>query len=64
MRHSTELRSRIYVKVYRFLSFVENMGKTLSSKYGLKLPATRNKSAINVFQPTLKGLPKKGRSDR
>ena len=36
MRHSTELRERIYVKGYGYLSFAENMGKSLSNKYGQK----------------------------
>ena len=37
MRYSTELRDRIYVKGYGFLSFAKNMGKNLSDKYGQKL---------------------------
>ena len=36
MRYSIEPRDRIYVKVYGFLSFVKNMGKSLSNKYGKK----------------------------
>ena len=37
MRYSIEPRDRIYLKGYRFLSFVKNMGKRLSNKYGQKL---------------------------
>ena len=36
MRYSIEPRERIYVKGYGFLSFVKNMGKSLSNKYGQK----------------------------
>ena len=32
MRYSIELRDRIYVKGYGFLSFAKNMGKSLSNK--------------------------------
>ena len=35
MRHSIEPRD--YVKGYGFSSFVKNMGKSLSNKYGQKL---------------------------
>ena len=34
MRYSIELRDRIYVKGYGFLSFAKNVGKSLSNKYG------------------------------
>ena len=37
MRYSIESRDRIYVKGYGFLCFAKNMGKNLSSQYGLKL---------------------------
>ena len=33
MRYSIELKGRIYVKGYGFLSFAKNMGKNLSNKY-------------------------------
>ena len=36
MRYSVELRGRIYVKGYGFLSFAKNMGKSLSNKDGQK----------------------------
>ena len=32
MRYSSELRDKIYVKGYGFLSFAKNMGKNLSNK--------------------------------
>ena len=34
MKHSIEPSYRIHAKVYRFLYFEKNMGKTLSRKYG------------------------------
>ena len=37
MRYSTEPRDRIYLKGYGFLSFVKNIGKSLSNKYGQKI---------------------------
>ena len=36
-RYLIELRDRIYVKGYRFLSFPKNIGKNLSNKCGQKL---------------------------
>ena len=37
MRYSSELRDKIYVKGYGFLSFAKNMGKNLSNKFSQKL---------------------------
>ena len=37
MRYLIELRGRIYVKGYGFLSFAKNVGKSLSCKYGQKI---------------------------
>ena len=37
MRYLIEIRDRIYVEGYGFLSFAKNMGKNLSNKYGQKL---------------------------
>ena len=37
MRYSTELKDRIYVKGYGFLSFAKHMSKNLSDRYGQKL---------------------------
>ena len=36
MRYSIELKDRIYVKGYGYLSFAKNMGKSFSNKYGQK----------------------------
>ena len=36
MRYSIKPRDIIYVNGYGFLSFAENMGKSLSNKYGQK----------------------------
>ena len=44
MRYSIELRDRIYVKGYGFLSFPKNMAKGLSNKYGQKLLDSAKKS--------------------
>ena len=37
MRYSIKPRDRIYVKGYGFSSFVKNIGKYFSNKYGQKL---------------------------
>ena len=50
MRYSIEPRDRIYVKCYGFLSFVKNMGKNLSNKYGEKLIDTAKKSTTIVIR--------------
>ena len=36
MRYSTEPKDRIFVKVYEFLSFAKNIGKSLSGKHSQK----------------------------
>ena len=48
MRYSTELRDRIYVKGYGFLSFAKNMGKSLSNKYGQKVLDNAKKSTTDA----------------
>ena len=55
MRYSIELRDRIYVKGYGFLSFAKNMdthptkiAKNLNNKYGQKLLDSAKKSAIKI----------------
>ena len=48
MRYSTELRDRIYVKGYGFLSFAKNIGKRLSNKYGQKLLDNAKKSTTDA----------------
>ena len=47
MRYSIELKDRVYLKGHGFLSFVKNMGKNLSSKYGQKLLDSTKKSTKN-----------------
>ena len=54
MKHLTEPRDRIYRKGYGFLSFVKNIGKSLSNKYGQKLLD----SAKNLQQMLQKQLQK------
>ena len=54
MRYSIEPRDRIYVKGYGFLSFAKNMGKSLSSKYGQKLPDSTKKSATDAIKTASK----------
>ena len=54
MRYSIELRDRIYVKGYRFLSFAENMGKSLNDKYGQKRLDSTKKSTTNAIKTASK----------
>ena len=54
MRYSIEPRDRIYVKVYRFLSFAKNMGKRLSNKYGQKLLDSAKKSTRDAIKTASK----------
>ena len=54
MRYSTELRDRIYVKGYGFLSFAKNMGKSLSNKYGQKLLDSAKKSTTDAIKTASK----------
>ena len=54
MRYSIELRDRIYVKEYRFLSFAKNMGKSLSNKYSQKLFDTAKKSTTDAIKTASK----------
>ena len=54
MRYSIELRDRIYVKGYGFLSFAKNMGKNLSNKYGQKLIDTIKKSTTDAIKTASK----------
>ena len=50
MRYLIEPRDRIYVKGYGFLSFAENMGKSLSNKYGQKLLDSAKKSTADAIK--------------
>ena len=50
MRYSIELRDRIYVTGYGFLSFAKNMGKSLSNKYGQKLLDSAKRSTTDAMK--------------
>ena len=54
MRYSVKLRDRIYVKGYGFLSFVKNVGKDLSNKYGQKLLDSTKKSTTDAIKTASK----------
>ena len=54
MRYSIELRERIYIKGYGFLSFAKNMGKSLSSKYGQKLLDSDKKIYYRCYKNSFK----------
>ena len=54
MRYSIKPRERIYVKRYGFLSFVKNMGKSLSNKYGQKLLHSAKKSTTDAIKTASK----------
>ena len=50
MRYSIELRDRVYVKGYGFMSFA----KSMSNKYGKKLVDTAKKSATDAIKTASK----------
>ena len=54
MRYSVELRDRIYVKGYGFLSFAENISKILTNKYDQKLLDSAKTSATNAVKTASK----------
>ena len=54
MKYSIEPKDRIYVKGYGFLSFAENMGKNLRSKYSQKLPDSAKKSTTDAMKTASK----------
>ena len=54
MRYSIEPRDRIYVKGYGFLSFAENMGKSLNNKYCQKRLDSTKKSTTNAIKTASK----------
>ena len=54
MRYSIELRDRIYVKGYGFLSFAKNMGKRLSNKYGQKVLDSAKQSTTDTIKTASK----------
>ena len=63
MRNSIEPKDRIYVKGYRLLSFVENMGKNLNKKISKKLLDKAKKSSIHAKKLLQKYCSKKSRSN-
>ena len=54
MRYSIELRDRIYVKGYGFLSFAKNISKILINKYGQKLLDSAKTSTTNAIKTASK----------
>ena len=54
MRYSIELKNRIYVKGYGFLSFAKNIGKSLGNKYSQKLLDTAKKSKTDAIKTASK----------
>ena len=54
MRYSVELKNRIYVKGYGFLSFAKNIGKCLSNKYDQKLLDSAKKSKTDAIKTASK----------
>ena len=54
MRYSIEPRERRYVKGYGFLSFAENVGKSLSNKYSQKLIDSAKKSTTEAIKTASK----------
>ena len=61
MRYSIELQDRIYVKGYRFLSFVKNTNKSLSNKYGQRLLDRAKKSTTDAIKICFKKSNSKNR---
>ena len=59
MRYSIEVRDRIYVKGYGYLSFAKNMGKSLSNKYDQKLLGSAKKSTTDAIKTASKREVKK-----
>ena len=53
-RYSTQLKERIYVKGYGFLSFLKNTGKNISDKYIQKLVGSAKKSATHALKTASK----------
>ena len=54
MRCSIDLRDRICVKGYGFLSFAKTMGKNLSNRYGQKLLDSAKKSTTDAIRTASK----------
>ena len=58
MRYSIELRDRIHVKGYGFLSFAKNIGKILSNKYGQKLDSAKKSSTDAIKTASKRAIEK------
>ena len=59
IRYSIEPRDRIYVKVYGFLSFAKNMGKSLNNKYSQKLlDRAKNSTADEIKTASKRAIQK------
>ena len=57
--YSIELKDRIYVKGYGFLSFPKNMGKNLSNIYGQKcLDRAKTSTADAIKTASKRAIPK------
>ena len=54
MGHSIEIKDRIYVKGYVFLSFAKNMSKKLRNKYCQKLIDIAKKSTTDAIKTASK----------
>ena len=54
MRYSIEPRNKVYIKGYGFLSFVKNMSKSLSYKYGQKLLGSAKNSTTDAIKTASK----------
>ena len=54
MGHSIEIKDRIYVKWYGFLSFAKNMSKKLRNKYCQKLIDIAKKSTTDAIKTASK----------
>ena len=50
MRYSIELKDRIYVKGYGFLSFAKNIGKNFSNKHSQTLLDTAKESTTDAIK--------------
>ena len=53
MRYLIELKDRIHVKGYGFLSIAKNIGKNLTNKYVQKRPDRATKSTMDAIKTAL-----------
>ena len=54
MKYPIELKDRVYVKRYGFLSFANNMGKNLSNKHSQNLFHSAKKSTTDAIKTASK----------